>query len=288
MNTSIFRSIPVLALAIFSPLSPASAQLIRSAAGTTAADVTGARDSFRLDLGGGTVAGANGSFGGIRREINWDGVPDALSAPNNLPADFFNVNSPRGAIFATPGTGFQVSANTGNPSGATPQFGNIDVTYPSLFEPFSVQRLFTALGSNIVDVNFFVPGTTTPALTKGFGSIFSDVDLASTTSLQFFDGSNNSLGTFFVPPAQGNETFSFLGVSFISPVISKVRITNGNQALAPGNVTGDVVVMDDFIYAEPSSAVPDAAGTLLLLGLALPGLLLVQRLTVRLEVGPTA
>jgi hypothetical protein len=285
MNRSLFGSIPLLALAVFSPLSPASAQVVRSAAGTTAADVTGARDSFRLDLGGGTVAGANGSFGGIRREINWDGVPDALSAPNNLPADFFNVTSPRGAIFATPGTGFQVSANSGV---ATTQFGNIDASYPSFFEPFSPQRLFTALGSNIVDVNFFVPGTTTPALTKGFGSIFSDVDLGNTTSLEFFDGSNKSLGTFFVPPAQGNETFSFLGVSFISPVVSKVRITNGNQALAPGNVTGDVVVMDDFIYAEPVSAVPDATGTLLLLGLALPGLLVVQRLTVRLEAGAAA
>ena len=39
--------------------------------------------------------------------------------------------------------------------------------------------------------------------------------------------------------------------------------------------------MDDFIYAEPVSAVPDAAGTLLLLGLALPGLLIGQRLIVR-------
>lgn len=286
MNRSLFGSIPLLALAISLPLSPTSAQLVRSAAGTTAADVTGTRDSFRLDLGGGTVAGANGSFGGIRREINWDGVPDSLSAPNNLPADFFNVNSPRGAIFATPGTGFQVSANSG--LATTTQFGNIDASYPSFFEPFSPQRLFTALGSNVVDVNFFVPGTTTPALTKGFGSIFSDVDLGNTTSLEFFDGSNKSLGTFFVPPAQGNETFSFLGVSFISPVVSKVRITNGNQALAPGNVTGDVVVMDDFIYAEPVSAVPDRAGTLLLLGLAFPGLLIGQRLIVRLEARPAA
>jgi len=37
--------------------------------------------------GGGTVAGANGSFGGVRREINWDGVPAGSSAPDRSPSD---------------------------------------------------------------------------------------------------------------------------------------------------------------------------------------------------------
>jgi hypothetical protein len=98
--------------------------IITSASGLTAADITPARDLYRLELGGGIVAGANGSFGGVRREINWDGVPDAFAAPNNLPADFFNTVSPRGVILSTPGTGFQVSANAG---GTTPiAFGNID------------------------------------------------------------------------------------------------------------------------------------------------------------------
>ena len=97
------------------------------------------------------------------------------AAPNALPGNFFNVNSPRGVVLSTPGTGFQVSAN--NASGQPTQFGNINPTYPSNFEPFSPQRLFTALGSNIVDVNFFVPGSTDVALTRGFGVVFSDVDL---------------------------------------------------------------------------------------------------------------
>src|SRR5438105_13986311 len=140
---------------------------LRSGAGLAAA--TAARDQFRADIGGGTVAGANGSFGGLRREINWDGVPDALSAPNNLPANFFNVNSPRGVVFATPGTGFQVSAN----AGVVPvEFGNVDPSYPSTFAAFSAQRLFTPLGSNVVDVLFFVSGTNTPATVAGFGSVF--------------------------------------------------------------------------------------------------------------------
>jgi hypothetical protein len=248
----------------------AHALLIESATGPTAASITGARDAFRLDLGGGIVAGANGSFGGLRREINWDGVPDALSAPNNLPANFFNVNSPRGVVFATPGTGFQVSANAGI---APIQFDNIDPTYSQTFEPFSPQRLFTSLGSNVMDVNFFLPGTNTPALTNGFGAIFSDVDLANTTSIQLFDKSLNSLGTFVVPATAGSETFSFLGISFADPVIARVRITSGNFPVGTG-VTDqngdlrDVVTMDDFLYGEPRG-VPDGGSTILLLGFAL-------------------
>src|ERR1700745_2388736 len=78
-----------------------------SVAGTTAGDIQAQVDAFRAALG--TLnPNVAGSFGSGRREINWDGVPDAFAAPNNLPANFFNVNSPRGTIFATPGTGFQV------------------------------------------------------------------------------------------------------------------------------------------------------------------------------------
>src|SRR4051812_29041664 len=197
MNPSTSWSIPFVILTMLTALTPASAQLVRSAAGTTAVSVTGARDTFRLDIGGGDVAGANGSFLGLRREINWDGTPAMFSAPNSLPANFFN---PRGVIFGTPGSGFQVSGaitDLGAGQPAVADFGNINPSFTSTFQPFSPQRLFTALGSNIVDVNFFVPGTTTPALTSAFGSIFSDVDLPNTTSLQFFDASNSSLGTFF-------------------------------------------------------------------------------------------
>src|SRR4051812_15398228 len=177
----------------------------------TAVGITPTRDAFRAAIGGGTVAGANGSFGGVRREINWDGVPDALSAPNNLPANFFNVNSPRGVVFSTPGTGFQVSANAGI---APTDFGNIDPTYPQDFAPFSTQRLFTALGSNITDVNFFVPGTTTAATVNAFGVIFSDVDIFGSTTISFFDQNGGLLASRNVLAAPGSENFSFLGIVF--------------------------------------------------------------------------
>src|SRR4029077_478292 len=138
--------------------------------GADPASITPTRDAFRAAVGGGTVAGANGDFGGLRREINWDGVGAAASDPNPLPANFFNVNSPRGAVFSTPGTGFLVSANAG---GATP----VDFGFPNDFHPFSPQRMFTAVNSNTTDVTFFVPGTTTPATTSAFGAVFNDVEV---------------------------------------------------------------------------------------------------------------
>lgn len=72
---------------------------VRPGGDSTPASISGARDQFRVDLGGGTVAGPNGSFGDVRREINWDGTPDGVSAPNNLPANFFNFTRRAGRNF---------------------------------------------------------------------------------------------------------------------------------------------------------------------------------------------
>lgn len=227
-----------------------AATLTYSAAGANVAAIQGAVDLFRTDLGA-LNPNVVGSFGSGRREINWDGVPDAFAAPNNLPANFFNVNSPRGVVFSTPGTGFQVSATVA--SGTAVEFGNIDPSYPGFFAPFSPQRLFTALGSTVTDVTFFVPGASTPAGVSGFGAVFSNVDSASVTSIQLFNSSNVSMGTFFVPNVAGaNETLSFLGVRFNAGERAfRVRLTSGNQVLSAGNTLSDLVVMDDFIYGEP-------------------------------------
>lgn len=262
-------AVVVLACLAMLPAMAAHAQVVRAGAGIGATNATNARDQFRVDLGGGTVAGANGSFGGVRREINWDGTPATFSSPNNVPSNFFNVNTPRGVVFSTPGTGFQVSGATtdggaGQPAAAN--FGNIDASYSSVFSPFSTQRLFTSIGSNIMDVTFFVAGTNTAGLTRGFGSIFSDVDLANISSIQFFDASNSSLGSFIVPNVVGATAahFSFLGVSFATPIVSRVRITSGNAALGAGVLDqnggpNDLVVMDDFVYGEVVQVVPEPA-----------------------------
>jgi hypothetical protein len=230
-------------------------------AGVDSAAITPTRDAFRTAVGGGTVAGANGSFGGVRREINWDAVADAFADPFGLPPNFFNVNSPRGVVFSTPGTGFAVSANAGQPTPAL--FG-----FPSDFQTFSAQRLFTAFNSNTTDVSFFVPGTTTPATTSAFGVIFSDVEVAGLTKIEFFDQTNALIFSRDALLA-GNQGLTFLGgVANAGEQISRVRITAGLNTITAngilGNPNDDVAVMDDFLYAEPI-VVPEPRALMLLL-----------------------
>jgi hypothetical protein len=116
--------------------------------------------------------------------------------------------------------------------------------------------LFTALNTNVMDVWFFVPGPgTVTAGVTGFGAVFTDVDSATGTKLEFYTPDGALLYERFVPYLTGNESLSFLGVSFnAGEVVGRVRITSGNAALGPdesGNI--DVVAMDDFIYGEPVS-----------------------------------
>jgi hypothetical protein len=230
----------------------------RDATGPTPASIQAAVDQFRADLGG-VNNGIGGTFATGRREINWDGVGDAVASPNSMPPNFFNSTSPRGAVFQTPGTGFQISAKTGNATLTPLRFGNINASYPNEFQTFSPERLFTAINSTVTDVIFFVPGSTTQAYVSGFGSVFTDVDSATSTTIQFFDQAGASLGTFAVPASlPGSQSLSFLGVSFNSGErVSRVRITSGNVPLGPNDNPpgGDVVAMDDFIYGEPQAVV---------------------------------
>jgi PEP-CTERM motif len=272
-----FAILAALILPIVAMAAPAYAVFVTfEAAGPDAAAITPTRDAFRAAIGGGTVAGANGSFGGLRREINWDGVPAGFSDPNPLPADFFNVNSPRGVLYSTPGTGFLVSANAG--ASVPPLFG-----FPNDFQTFSPQKLFTAVNSNITDVIFLLPGTNVAATTSAFGVIFVDVETPGGTRVEFFDESNQ---VFYSRDALigGNQGLTFLGaLAQGGERISRVRITSGINTIVSngvlGNPVSDVVVMDDFLYAEPvASAVPEPASLSLAgLGVALIGAYAVRR-----------
>ena len=254
--------------------------------GATAADILDGVNSFRAALGNPNNANLGPQAGG-RREINWDGV----GAPTDgTPAvtPFTVFQNTRGATFTTPGTGLTQTPIIGGTVDIVPggvvqgSLSAINATYGTAFATFSPNRLFVPLGSNITDGFFSLPGTggTVPATVSGFGVAFTDVDLAGSASLQFFDTQGNSLGIFSAPCGSGaacsptNGTLSFLGVIFSTEQIARVRIVNGNTALGPNDNPAegvDVVALDDFLYAEPR-AIPAPAG-LTLLGLGLVGVI---------------
>ena len=252
-KNTFLRAAAAIALLLSGGLTEAHAALITlSAAGSTPAAITAARDSFRESIGGGSVAGANGSFGGLRREINWDGVPDGFATPNALPANFFNVNSPRGAVFSTSGSAFVVSANAS--SGTAVLFANLNASYAGQFQAFTAQRLFGVLDEPSMDIDFFVPGTTTPAAVTAFGAVFVDnvgQAFPNCASIQAFNGAA-SLGFFCAPVAPAGG-LSFLGLRATGgEVITRIRLNLGNGLLGTQqSSTNEVVVMDDFIYSEP-------------------------------------
>ena len=199
--------------------------------------------------------GAPVGFSAGRRQINWDHVPDEFARPHLLPANFFNARvapRARGAVLSTPGSGVAVSADRTNPAGAAVRFGDINPTYSERFRTFSPERLFSPIGSNIVNLRFYVPGTNRPAAVRGFGAVYTDIDRPENTAFEYFDASGRSLGKFAVPPRP--KGLSFLGVVFRDPVVARVRIEYGDHALGPDDTAYyDVAVMDDFIYGEPQA-----------------------------------
>jgi hypothetical protein len=280
MNTKACFAATGLVLGSLVLAAPALADpVVFEATGEFPEDIQVTVDEFREFLGDNN--GVGGSFDDGRREINWDGVPDDFAAPNLFPPNFFNLNSPRGVVFFTPGAGFQVSADSDNPTQTEVRFGNIRPGFPNQFSTFSPERLFTALDSNIVEVLFFLPGTSISSTVDGFGVVFTDVDREGSTRIEYLDVNGSLLFSQDVlrgPTRRGS--LSFLGVAFDGGErVFLVRITSGNRILrvpaddpvamaTPGQdlvaSSGrgrDEVVMDDFIYGEPQRLSDDGNDT---------------------------
>jgi hypothetical protein len=270
-------------LAALGPVPAAAAPIPFIVGGdNTTASIQATVDAFRTALGDPNNGNAPGPLPSGRREINWDGGGStANSVVSNIFSGFLDT---RGGQFITPGANFiQAPPSGGAVGGLAAFFAN--PTYGNDFGVFSEPRLFTPVGSNITDAFFFIPDTDggTPATVGGFGAIFTDVDLANTTKIEFFDRFGGLLADEFVPAdTVADKSLSFLGVVFDpGEEIFRVRITTGTDPLAAGTNDNpaqgvDLVVMDDFLYREPQAlqAIPEPASwTLLAVGtLALFGL----------------
>lgn len=209
-------------------------------------------NAFRAVLGEplNTTPGATAG----RREVNWDAVPDSLVG-HPLPQKFFNPTDPgspaalqRGLRYTAPGE-FRVSNN---------QFAEVNNQVAGEFANFSGGKVFANINSLAWEVDFEVPGQAVPASVKGFGAVFSDVDTENSTSLEFFNGAR-SLGKFFVPAHDATSSFSFLGVRFNNNErITKIKVTHqgklgdGQKDVSAGG-PADLVVLDDFLFSEPTS-----------------------------------
>ena len=207
-------------------------------------DIKAGVDAYRTLLGA-----ANGGTAGEqpagRRDINWDGVPAAVTNTDAFPADFFRG---RGIVTSTTGVGFRV---------ADDGFASVNAGYAGEFNAFSPAKTFASVGSAVMEVRFFVAGSTTPALVTGFGAVFADVGLSGKTTIEYYDAAGAKIATVAAPKQAGGAGLSFAGVMYDTPVVARVRITSGEAPLgasvrdAARGGTADLVVLDDFLYGEP-------------------------------------
>ncbi|GAA4326580.1 hypothetical protein GCM10023149_29490 [Mucilaginibacter gynuensis] len=224
---------------------PVQADVIIASGDSSA--IAGKLVAFR-ELAGKSLNNSPGATGG-RREINWDAVPADLLNKNTFPSDFFNATEKdaadgrkRGISFLPANTAFRVSDNN---------FADIDPALGSQFGAFSKSKTFSPIGSTITELMFTVPGTNTAAYVNSFGVIFSDVDNASATAVEVYEG-NTLLGK--VRPTAADKKFSFVGIHTKGHKITNVKIITGNKAISAGvtdGTTSDMVIMDDLIYSEP-------------------------------------
>jgi hypothetical protein len=151
-------------------------------------------------------------------------------------------------VFTTPGTGFRVDST---------DFAAINAGLGAQFKFFSTKKVFMSVGSNQLDVDFKLVGTTTNGLVNGFGVVFSYVDRAGSTRVEFFDANDVRIAVLVAPNKGDAQLLSFSGAVFASPIVARVRITSGEAALnatitdLSAGGTSDLVVMDDFVYGEP-------------------------------------
>ena len=265
-NTAIISDAP---LSPGTKVAPGTPQSFSGAGGTNASgNALTALQGFETAVGGKNNGATASPQSTGYRTINWDdvkldgtdfgGATTTIKANSTvaLPANRYQENA------AQLTTNVAVSVDSGSGS-----FTDVNATATGLFPAFSPKNTVAAFNSTTIGVSFVLASshTTTPtaAATKGFGAIFLNVELANTTSIEYFNG-GTSLGKFFVPASTTKGAAAFLGELFSSPIVTSVQITLGTGVLFTFNgttVTGggadspaaakNLVAVDDLVFAEP-------------------------------------
>jgi hypothetical protein len=259
-----FSLVSGLGLSVLLASTAQAATLVFSGAGQVGA--TNALNAFKQAIGGSNNGGAPPQVGGFRT-ITWDGVrlngDDAN--PNTIVIDFGNTVGIPVDRFRNVGTIYEeVYAVSGD------GFASVNPATAGEFPTFSPRNTFAMFDETdgefedrFIEQSFVLPGTDKKASTRGFGAIFVDVETDTSSSIEYFNESE-SLGTYYVPKASSGEP-SFLGVLFDESVITDVTMTLGTNALFSFDGKSiksfgaedlgrgiDLVVTDDFAYAEPN------------------------------------
>jgi uncharacterized protein (TIGR03118 family) len=245
-------------------------------ASTTAGTANAALQAFEAGIGGVNNGAAPPPQATGFRAINWDGVAldgtdfggdTTVIDPNHVVGIPTNRFQERGinfdAVYAVSGPASASDSST---------FSTVNPSVLNLFNAFSPTKTFAMFNDKTIDFSFSLASahTTTPvpAESRGFGAIFKNVEIANTTSIEYFHN-GTSLGKFFVPVGSVGQA-EFFGELFNSSIVTNVTITLGTDALfsfdgthfSAGPQTDDpahghnLVVTDDFVYAEPVALDP--------------------------------
>jgi hypothetical protein len=246
------------------PVSPVSAGVFEGGNTGNATTAGQALAHFETAIGGvknTAPAPQNGGF----RTITWDGVKvdgtDAVAGPNSttvitpghtvgIPLDRFQGQGVFfGAVYAVSNDGFV----------------DVNPSVSGLFPAFSPLNTFAMFNDNGIDFKFVAPSSTSTALvsavSRGFGSIFLNVQHAGSTSIQYFHG-NTLLDTLTVPTNATPGAAVFAGELFTQAIVTNVLLTLGDgvifkfdgTTLTAGGVntsTNNLVAVDDWAFAEP-------------------------------------
>jgi hypothetical protein len=253
--------------------------------GTAAA--TAALNTFEAAIGGADNGNSAPQTTGFRT-INWDGVK----------LDGTDFGGGANTIVVNPGKTVVIPKNRfvsrgvllGDPYAVSGDgFVDVNPNVANLFPAFSKSNTFAMINDNTIDLTFNLPtdslpaglpagstGTPVPAATRGFGAIFINTQPLNGTDgsfIEYFSG-DRSLGRFQVPTGNLGDP-EFLGELFPDSVVTRVSLTLGNGTLFSFNgvtfsgtstnnpPTTNLVVTDDFVYAEPvalNSAPPVLSG----------------------------